>query len=182
MIWHSVYWKEELYRHAAELKRRKHQKKWFERSTAGLEKTIMIGFYAIRKLMEAHAISDELRDQQLRLKAYRWTGSRVTFMNWHKIDQKYDLQTPIVLTKTVRWLTNQLIHSFVFMPGFDPEDRLDSLLFNSDRTRRQYLYSISIDKIVSLFEEVAANEPASMRLQFDEEEGDFNVRVGATLW
>lgn len=180
MIWHSVYWKEELFRHGRKLRRRQNQKSWVERSTAGLEKEVMIGFYAIRKLIEAHAISDELRDRPLRLQAYPWTGSRVTFMNWDKIDQKYDLDKPVWVSKSVMWIANQFIHSFAFMAGLNPEGGLD-ILFNSDRTRRDYLYSIPVDSVITLFEEVGDNDPASMELWYNEERGDFDVRVGAGL-
>ncbi len=181
MIWESSYWKEELFRYARRIKRRQTLKKWTERTTAGLEKDLMVGFYSIRKLIEAHKVSDEIRDRDLRLEGYPWTESPVTFMNWHKIDQKYNLQRPITLRKSVISIANQLIHSFVFMPCFDEAGRLVSLLFNSDRTRRQHLYSVAIDDVVALFEEVAGNDPASMHCQFNEDSGDYSVSVGPTM-
>lgn len=141
----------------------------------------MIGFYAIRKLVEAHAISDELRDRSLRLVAYPWTGSRVTFMNWDKIDRKYHLDRGIPVEKSLIWVANQFIHSFVFIAALASDGRLDSILFNSDRTRREYLYSTTVDDLVALFEEVGENDPASMKVWYNEERGDFDVRFGATM-
>ena len=181
MIWESAYWKEELFRHARRIRRRQTLKKWIERSTAGLEKDVMVGFYSIRKLVEAHKVSDEIRDRPLHLHGYPWTGSLVTFMNWDKIDKKYDLAHPVHVTKSVSWLTDQMIHSFAFLPSFDEEGRLDTVLFNSDRTRRQHLFSISVEEIIALFEEVGANDPASMRCQFNKKTGDYDVHVGPTM-
>jgi len=74
-----------------------------------------------------------------------------------------------------------MIHSFALLPGFDENERLDAILFNSDRTRRQHLYSISVDEIVALFVEVGANDPASVRSQFNEKTGDYEVYVGPTM-
>ena len=181
MIWESAYWKEELFRHARRIRRRQILKRWVERSTAGLEKDLMIGFYSIRKLIEAHKVSEEIRDRCVCLQGYPWTGSPVTFMNWDRIDEKYDLENPVSVTKTVIWIANQMIHSFVFLPCFDSKGRLDSILFNSDRTRREHLYSMPMNDIIALFEEVGANDPASMHTHFNEKTGDYDVAIGPTM-
>ncbi len=181
MIWESAYWKVELFRHARRIRRRQSVKKWVERSTAGLEKDLMIGFYSIRKLIEAHKVSDEIRDRPLHLRGYPWTGSVVTFMNVDKIDKKYDLDHPVHVTKPVSWIADQMIHSFAFLPVFDEDRRLNEVLFNSDQTRRQHLYSFAIDEIIALFEEIGANDPASMQCQFNERTGDYDVHLGPTM-
>lgn len=181
MIWESSYWKEELLRHAGRIRRRQTLKRWTERSSAGLEKDVMVGFYAIRKLIEAHKVSDEIRDRCLVLQAYPWSGSPVTFMNWDKIDKKYRLDCPAQVTKPLVWVANQIVHSFVFMPSSDEAGRLDPLLFNSDRTRREFLYSFGLDQIIALFEEVGTNDPASMHAKFNEAKGDYDVEVGPTM-
>lgn len=181
MIWESTYWKEELFRYARQIRRRQALKRWGDRSTAGLEKDLMLGFYSIRKLVEAHKVSDEIRERRLCLQGYPWAGSPVTFMNWDRIDQKYDLEHPVPLTKTVIWLANQMIHSFAFMPCFDSEGKLDSILFNSDRTRRQHLYVVHVNEVIDLFEEVGANDPASMQCTFNRDTGDYDVWVGPTM-
>ena len=178
MIWESVYWKEELFKHALRIRRRQTLKRWVERSTASLEKDLMIGFYSIRKLVEAHKVSDEIGDRPLKLKGYPWTGSPITFMNWDKIDKHYDLEHPITITKPLTWVANLIIHSFVFLPEFDEGGRLDAILFNSDRTRRQHLYSLSVDEIIALFEEVGSDYPATMQGQFNEKTGDYDVQMG----
>jgi hypothetical protein len=181
MIWESAYWKEELFRHARRIRQRKVLKRWSDRSSAGLEKDLMIGFYSIRKLVEAHKVSDEIRDRSIRLQGFPWTGSPVNFVNWDRIDQKYDLDHPVALAKPSIWIANQVIHSFVFMPSFDSEGRLDSILFNSDRTRREYLFAMRVDQIVDLFEEIGANDPASMQCKLNEANGDYDVWIGPTM-
>jgi hypothetical protein len=58
MIWESSFWKEELFRNASRIRKRQLLKRWTERSSAGLERDVMTGFYSIRELIEAHKISD----------------------------------------------------------------------------------------------------------------------------
>ncbi len=181
MIWESAYWKEELIRHAHRIRRHQGLKRWTERSGARLEKDVMIGFYSIRKLVEAHKVSDDIRDRRLCLESYPWKGSPVAFLSWHKIDQKYDLEHPVHVRRTLIWITNQIIHSFAFLPGFNTGGRLERIFFNSDRTRRLQVYSIPIDEIIALFQEVATNDPASMQCHFDEETGDYDVSMGPTM-
>jgi hypothetical protein len=181
MIWESAYWKEELFRNANRLKRRQGQQRWVERSHSCLEKDVMIGFYSIRKLIESHKISDELRDRQVPLIAYPWTGRDVTFMNWDKIDQNYDLEGALMLHQPVVWLANKLVHSFVFMASCNENGGLKSILFNSDQTRRKYLYEIGIEQLIAIFEDVAANDPALMNLVFNKKTGDYDITIGPTM-
>jgi hypothetical protein len=181
VIWDSAYWKEELFRNANRLKRRQTQRKWVERSHAGLEKDVMISFYSIRKLIEAHKISDELRDRPVPLRGYPWSGRDVTYMNWDMIDRNYDLESPVSLQQSLAWIANKLVHSFVFMAMCNEGGGLVSILFNSDHTRKKYLYEIRIDQLIVLFEEVGTNDPASISAVFNDKTGDYDVVVGPTM-
>ncbi len=58
MIWASYPWKEELLRIATRLEKKQKQRRWTERTEANLEKDVFIGCYALRKLMEAHKLSE----------------------------------------------------------------------------------------------------------------------------
>jgi hypothetical protein len=113
----------------------------------------MIGFYSIRKLIEAHKISDELRDRPVPLRVYPWTGRDVTYMNWDKIDLNYDLESPVSLQQSVAWIANQLVHSFVFMANCNERGGLESILFNSDHTSRKHLYEVAIDQLIGTYQE-----------------------------
>ena len=181
MIWDSAYWKEEFFRNANRLKRRQTQRKWVERSHAGLEKDVMIGFYSIRKLIEAHKISDELRDRPVPLRGYPWSGRDVTYMNWDMIDRNYDLESPVSLQQSLAWIANKVVHSFVFMAMCNEGGGLVSILFNSDHTRKKYLYEIRIDQLIVLFEEAGTNDPASISAVFNDKTGDYDVVVGPTM-
>jgi hypothetical protein len=141
----------------------------------------MIGFYSIRKLIEAHKISDELRDRPVPLRGYPWSGRDVTYMNWDMIDRNYDLESPVSLQQSLAWIANKLVHSFVFMAMCNEGGGLVSILFNSDHTRKKYLYEIRIDQLIVLFEEVGTNDPASISAVFNDKTGDYDVVVGPTM-
>jgi hypothetical protein len=102
-------------------------------------------------------------------------------MNWDKIDEKYDLDHPVEVVRTVKWIANQMIHSFAFIPCFDPDRRLNSILFNSDLTRHQHLFVMHVDSIITLFEEVGGNDPASMEYRFNSARADYDVSIGPTI-
>jgi hypothetical protein len=58
---------------------------------------------------------------------------------------------------------------------------LESILFNSDYTRRKNLYEIGINQLIALFEEVGANDPGTMRAIFNGKTLDYAVTVGPTM-
>ena len=53
MIFETNYWRLELERLARRLKRHMTQSRWLASSDASVEKSVMLGFYSIRKLLEA---------------------------------------------------------------------------------------------------------------------------------
>jgi hypothetical protein len=177
MIWESAYWKEDLFRQAADLKRRKEQIRWSERSLALLEKTIMIGFYSIRKLLEAKRVSDSIRDSNLPVMSFRPTGKRVTFMNWHRADELYFLDQPRNEQIALSRLANVFIHSFSFLPVHNEAGFLDAIMVNSDRTRKHGLWCVSIDAIIDLFSIVASDDPSRATMTFNESSGDYDVSL-----
>jgi hypothetical protein len=102
-------------------------------------------------------------------------------MNWDKIDRNYDLENPVALKQSVTWIANQLIHSFVFMAICSEGGGLESILINSGYTRRKHLYEIEINQLIALFEEVGANDPASISAFFNGNTRDYAVIVGPTM-
>lgn len=165
MIWESRYWKDDLLKAASDLRRRRKQKRWVEASFARLEQRIMLGFYGVRKLRDSRKISDSLRHRLVPLDEFSSTGLTVDILNRTDIDDIYRMDTPQPTEKPLEFVCNQIIHSYVFTPGFDEEGFLDYLLFASDRQKNSSVFSIMIEEIVSIFEEVGANYPSHFRLE-----------------
>ena len=95
MIWESYYWKQDLLRQAKNLIRRKSQHRWPEASLAKIEQMVMLGFYSVRKLIEASKISNDLIESPVSIIMYPSKNKSVTLLNWHKLDQLYDRSKPV---------------------------------------------------------------------------------------
>jgi hypothetical protein len=175
MIWDSCYWKDHLIKEASVLRRRKGQRRWSEASFARLEQTVMVGFYSIRKLMEASKLSDATVRQQVQLTVYPCTGKTVTKMNWHKINELYDLEAASTQLRDLMFLCHQFIHTHVFLPVFDENRFLHSILFTSDRHRHQWLHSLEVVCIVDLFERVGSDYPNEVKMTYNPAKQDYDV-------
>lgn len=174
MIWESRFWKDDLLRKAADLRKRKTQRRWAETSLEKLEQLMMLGFYGVRKLHEAAKLSSATMATQIPLIAYPWIGKNVTKLNWHNLDILYDFDAATTEDHDLLFLCHQFVHSFVFMASFDDDDRLDGILFASDRQRHVALLRVSIDQIVSVFEDVGQDYPSTSAYSLNPKTGDYN--------
>ncbi len=113
MIWESCYWKDPLLEAAAWLKDLKLDDETPEETFVRIEKELFFGFYSIRKLFDTLHVSDSTKDFEFKLKWYP-NMEPVDHMNHHKIDKLYDLEATDEETKNIRFVCNQIVHSFVF--------------------------------------------------------------------
>lgn len=178
MIEESFYWKRELFRIAIDLRRRRKQKRWPEASLARIELNLMLGFYMIRKLLEARKVSDSIAKRRLRLPLYRATGRRITYRNAHRIEDLYDFSRSHSETRTVAFICDQLIHSYVFVPCIADSLGWHGVIFASDRQKSRGAFYLRSDQIVSIFRSVARNDPAWIRWQLNPRTGEERIQVG----
>ena len=175
MIWESHYWKSDLLKIATRLKKRKEQKKWFETSLARVEQDVMLGFYIVRKLKEAQKLTVSLVEQQVNIQAFPSNGINVTCMNWHRLNELYDFTLPNGQMRYLGFICDQIIHSYVFMVEFDDNSTIKGILFCSDQKRNTELYSLKIDKLIELFDDIGNNYPSSATFTFNSDKKDYNV-------
>jgi hypothetical protein len=175
MIYESSLWKDDLLKQAKVLRSRMTQKRWNENSFVRLEQTIMLGFYSIRKLIEAKKLSDSVANQYIPVNVYSWKGKPVTKMNWGDIDKLYELDAAQPTTKNLIFFCNQFVHSYVFVASFDKNNCLDGIFVSSDRERHKALYLIQIHQIIDFFEQVGNDYPSSASFIFNEKLGDYRI-------
>ena len=164
MIYEYRYWKDALVKAASDLRRRRKQTRWVDASFARLEQRVMLGFYGVRKLRDSRRISDRLRYRSVPLDEFTPTGRTIDYLNRIDIDEIYDLDSPNATTKPLEFVCNQIIYSYIFTPGFNEEGFLEDLFFASDRQKDSKVFRISIDEIVSIFEEVGNNYPSNFSM------------------
>jgi hypothetical protein len=175
MIWDSQYWKNDLLRSAKRLRWKKRYRRWTEKRLAKLEQQLMLGFYSIRKLAEAGKLSDSIVKQDIKIPAAPWRGRPVHQFNWDKYPELYDLNATTLVSKDLIYLSNQVIHSFVFVIETHENGQLDCFFIASDRTRQKELLCLSVDQVIQLFEQVGANYPSRGLNTWDDKSGKYQV-------
>jgi len=153
MIWETKYWKADLRRRAAWLKRRQEQQARFSlKQFAEIEQNVMIGFYCIRKLIEADDLSPRLAQKRIKVDSFPFNGEPVDLTNWDMIGLHYTLTHKKASQMPVLWLCHQFVHSYVFIPSFRGSyGPLDGIYFNSDREKHRFLYRVTTRSIISMF-------------------------------
>jgi hypothetical protein len=177
MIHESHYWKDDLLRSGSSLERRVGQRRWYDSTFADVEKKVMLGFYSIRKLIEAKKVDDETAMQGVRVTVFPAKGKVVTRLNHHRWWDLYDLERPKVSSMNLMPLCHQFVHSYVFGCGFDQSRRLDSVLVSSDRERNRSLINVHLSEVIRVFKAVGENDPNLFRSEFNEAKGDYDVFI-----
>ena len=150
LISESSYWKDELYKnyqtlaHFITLKRRN------ERSFIKAEKAIMMSAYIIRKLNEATKIPPNFLKDSICLIEYSAINMHIDKYNSHRIDRNYNLSESRKHNNKIEFFIDQIIHSVVFFFIIDEVKNEFTILFNSDRTKKDSLFEISFEKIFEI--------------------------------
>jgi hypothetical protein len=176
VIFESHHWKESLLKRARELSRQTVQRRWSEAAFAKLERNALIGFYEVRKLIEARKLSTSTAESTHRVLQYSAQGKPVHRFNWHQYGELYDLQRGAEQELKLPLLCNQFVHSYVFGASFGDGGRLDGVFVSSDHKRRSLLFLVPLTKIVEIFELVGRDYPSDLGpLSFNESTGDYQT-------
>lgn len=178
MIWESEYWKKPLLQLANKLFRWSNPREWTERELVDIEKDIFVAFYSIRKLMDAKKLSDSTEEMPINVNIYPNMGRDVTLLNWHDIDELYNLEAKHTTHRDLRFICNQIIHSYVFVPDINEAGVIEKILFCSDRERNERLYGIQMNELINIFRVVGKDYPARGEFVFNPEKRDYDVTHG----
>ena len=136
----------------------------------------MLGFYSVRKLIESKTLSDSIDKQSFVLLRFERRPDRwVTHLNWHRVDELYDLSASREVARDLPYVCNQFVHSYVFVLRFSKTGGFDNILLASDRERQEGVFFITASQVIDLFEAVGHDYPASARMLWDSELGDYRV-------
>ena len=160
MIWESHHWKEPLLEDRDYLLRFRISDSTTEKTLAGIEKRLFLSFYSIRKLIEAEKLTNATCESKWKLFRHKKT-SRVDRLNWHKIEEKYDLEKKEEAVRDLQWICNQIIHSFVFTPNFDEKGKLSGFYVSTDRERNKFLYHLDRTSLFQILKRVGTDYPSS---------------------
>ena len=115
----------------------------------------MLSCYIVRKLAEANKITKDLYEHPVKLYAYKNKGETVDLLNWHKVEDLYETERPQEITKPFSYVINQIIHSYTFMFAFESKNKIDGVIFNSDRSKKKELYMLKISELIDVLSPIA---------------------------
>ena len=133
-----------------------------------LEKDLFLGFYIIRKLMEARKLSVEVESTPVHVTSYPWKGGRqITILNWDQINDHYDWSAAADEILSLRELCNLFVHSYVYLPFMSDDRTLEALLVSSERSRHKKLFNVDALLTIALFRAVANDDPVRLEMKLD---------------
>jgi len=169
MIWESSYWKEPLLKAADWMRQVRFRENTREATFVRIEKEIFIGFYSIRKLLDTVKVSDSTKKAPYELLWYQ-NVKPVDALNWHHLDEVYDLERERRETRDIRFICNLFVHSFVFVVSGD--DRFEGVYVASDKLRNKKVYFIPLSHIQAIFRLVGRDYPANISYMRNLETGE----------
>lgn len=156
MIFETYYWQLELKRLARKLRGHMAQKRWLDASDASVEKCIMLGFYSVRKTLEAFHPPPNM-SFDIAVATFPRNKEKLSPICFPDVTEAFDLNKHSSEIIELRELCNQIIHSYYFSVWLNDSSKLKGVFFCSDRLKNKKIYRIDMSVIVSLFEKIASS-------------------------
>lgn len=175
MIYESEPWRSDLVRFARSIDRVRRCAIATQAESFRVERDVMYGLFAIRKLLESHKLTSVTEVDRRKWTAYpAIRGRAVPRHKRQDIEDFYDLNRPRRVELSVKQLANQVIHSHIFIHRVDTKARLKGIWVASDRMHRTLLLYIEAWRLTKLFVRVAQDQPASGGWDYDSEHDRFH--------
>ena len=174
MIWESCYWKDPLLDIVEQIEFWELSSNLDESDFAEIERQITIGFYSVRKLIDAKKLSDSVAQGKLNCLSFA-NINEVNLLNWHRYYELYDLHSPSKKELNLDFVYNQFIHSYVFSIDNSESSSFTGIFFCSDRYRNKSLFHISSLEIKRIFHLVGTNYPYTSIRQFNPQNKDYKI-------
>ena len=127
----STYWKTELFPVADLIDELATFTRFSERLANEFEREVTLAIFAVRTLIERHTLSEELLAEQIPVQAYpKKTQKPTTWLNNHKINELFDLDSPHRRNLDLLFFCNQIVHSYILLPVREAQ-RFSHFLFRN---------------------------------------------------
>lgn len=173
MISESSYWKDTLAKHAEFINLKLRQRRWTDASFGRLEEAVIMSCFIVRKLNESAKIDPRHCAKTIKLIRYGATGENVTALNSHRLTDLYEANNGSDVEKSLYFVLNQLIHSFVLIPVFDAVNSIKAYAFNSDKTKSKEVFLVELSELAERFANVAGSYLSGLTI--------FNVGIDGDL-
>jgi hypothetical protein len=141
----SIAWRDELVRVADRLEAKTKQTRWTDKTGYLIERDFILSAYAMRKLIESHQVSDEIRQRQIPVRRFD--------------ADSYDFENSRRGTLSVVDLADGIMHSsvFTFYCG-ETTDLFDGVYVSSDRHKNSYVYLVLASDFIALCSDVGTEK------------------------
>jgi hypothetical protein len=176
MISESYYWKNDLLKQAKFIEAKIAQKRYTIASWSRLEQSVLLGFYSIRKLIESKKLTDKVVGENLSVQFYESSKTdEINHMNWHQLDRHYALDKDTKRSFSLKYIANQLIHSYVLLPIWSEDEKhIQGIAFNSDKTKKKVLYIVDLKDVVKIFN-IVGNDYPTESVWTRNDNGEFEI-------
>lgn len=144
------YWLNELKESAKFLESLYRTNIWNNEHEFKTEKTLFLGFYAIRKLKESKLLSTRITGINTSLIYYSIKDNHKN-VNSEKWSNKYYFGKSYKETLSLKKLCNQFIHSKIYSPFIPDNKCCVGFFFASDDEHKKLVYYVQLKKIVGIF-------------------------------
>lgn len=178
MITESYYWKKPLLTGAKFIQKYMDADEISDAQFARIEREIFIGFYSIRKLLEATAkVGEQTRDMKVALKWFPKKAGQpiVDWYNRNEFWELYNLEQPTQETRDLLYVAHRIVHSFIFSLSGDDDGH--GAFFTSDRDKEFRLNFLSTYEMVRIFETVGNDYPSGFKAWRDPDTGEMKWSV-----
>lgn len=173
VIGESRFYKDELLRFVRNIRRWHDTPSWTERRFEQYEHGLFMAFFTIRRLIECDKLSERTVDQGIPVQVFKPTGARITLMSRYDVSELYDLEKPRRDKRSLLFLCNQVIHSYIFQIWSERAGQGSSIFFSSDRRRRREAFRLTRGTISHVLTRVGTDYPSSMNIKWDEARADY---------
>ncbi len=173
----SRYWKSDLLKHAKDLQPKKNPARMTEKMIYEFEKRLIISFFIVRKMLESDKISNNIK--RYRAKIYEYKSKRmINKLNVHSIEKNYDLYNEITISRDIKFISNQFIHSStIWSSRISKRNRnWSDIYLCSDYEKTKALYRIPIEEIIKIFNLVGNDYPThTIQSRWNEKTNDYEI-------
>jgi len=166
MIFESHPWKKDILAAAKFLKwASTAAREWDEERDYEFEKSVFVGAYAIRKLLDSYKVTDKTAGLSVPVSLYnKRKGAKPDILNRYDLHKLYVLTHPKKEQLPLRDICNQFIHSFIFVASHRSRKGQQiptGLFFASDRFKEAGVYWLSLHRLTLVFGAVGRDHVTS---------------------
>jgi len=177
MIAESHYYKDDLLHFVRDVRRWLKVARFTERRWYEFERGLLSSCLCVRRLVECHKVANELASETVEVEVFDGLGKPVTIMNRYDLLELYDVENPKVELRSIGFVVNQIIHSFVLSYWRNPDRTSITVFFSSDRERNRRAHSISTLHLFQVFEAFGSDYPDKGHFTYNEARRDYEITL-----